>query len=269
MASLNLPSFPQLTAVDRNSYIPYYAQVKEALKELLESQLLASGDQIPGEAELCQAFGVSRTVIRQALDELEYEGLIVREQGKGTFVAEPKISGGLAQRLTGWYQDMVAQGYSPVSKVLKQELVPANPKVAASLHVEVDAPVIEITRLRFVQGEPIVLVTTYLPAKLCSQVLQADLSSQSLYAFLESHCGLVLARGHRTLEAALASEHEARLLQVRIGAPLIRLESVSYLQDGTPLEYYSALHRGDRTRFEVELVRVEGKGEVVELLRGP
>jgi len=268
MANLNLSSFPQLVAVDRNSYIPYYAQVKEALKELLESRLLAPKDQLPGEVELCQAFDVSRTVIRQALDELEYEGLIVREQGKGTFIAEPKISGGLVQKLTGWFQDMAAQGYDPVSKVLKQELVPANPKVATSLRVETGAPVIEITRLRFVQDEPIVLVTTYLPTPLCSQVLQADLSRQSLYAFLETQCGLVLARGHRTIEAALASEHEARLLQVRIGAPLIKLESVSYLADGTPLEYYSALHRGDRTRFEVELVRIEGKGEVVELLRG-
>ena len=83
MANLNLSSFPQLVAVDRTSYIPYYAQVKEALKELLESRLLAPKDQLPGEVELCQAFDVSRTVIRQALDELEYGALIVRGAGQG------------------------------------------------------------------------------------------------------------------------------------------------------------------------------------------
>ena len=222
---------------------------------------------IPGEPELCRLFGVSRTVVRQALKELTYEGLIVREKGKGTFVAEPKIGESLVQELTGFYQDMVDRGLKPLTKVLRQEVVPASRKVAEYLRAQPEVPVIQIDRLRFVQDEPIVLVTTYLPRAMCAQLLQADLSQQSLYAFLESQCGIKIAFGRRTIEAVPASEYEARLLEVDKGAPLLMLDSVSYLEDGTPIEYFHALHRGDRSRFEVELLRVREGSDTKQALQ--
>lgn len=253
----NASRFPSsLTPVDRDSYIPFYAQVKEAICSLIEERSWSPGDQLPGELELCEVFDVSRTVIRQALRELEYEGLILREKGKGTFVAEPKIAESLVQRLTGFYEDMQGRGFTPVTQILKQDVVAASSRVASRLGVERGTSVIQIDRLRFVQGEPIVLVTTYLPFELCSAVLEQDLSHQSLYAFLENQCGLVIARGYRTIEAVPADEYQAQLLQVPVGAPLVLLDSVSHLDDGTPLEYYRAFHRGDRSRFEVELLRV-------------
>ena len=242
--------------INLNSPVPYYAQVKEALKACLNSGEFKPGDQLPGEADLCALFKVSRTVIRQALDELEYDGLILRRKGKGTFVAEPKIVESLAQKLTGFYQDMSAQGFPPVSRILKQAQAQANPKVAALLGLAPASPVVEIERLRFVNHEPLVLVTTYLPFALCRELLAMDLSRQSLYAILEGQLGLVIARGHRYLEAVPASPYEANLLQVEAGSPLMLLDSVSYLENGTPLEYYHALHRGDRSRFEAELIRV-------------
>ena len=168
-----MPSSRQ-TAIDRNNPLPYYVQVKEALREHIESGEWPAGHQFPGEPELCVVFDVSRTVIRQALSDLEYEGLIVRKKGKGTFVAEPKIGESLIQKLTGFYQDMIELGHTPVTQVLKQEIVPANAKVAAQLHLKTGTKVIEIERLRFVQDEPIVLVTTYLPYALCRPAAKAD-----------------------------------------------------------------------------------------------
>jgi len=159
---------------------------------------------------------------------------------------------------------MVEQGYTPVTRVLKQGLVPANRKVAAYLAIEEGTEVIEIERLRFVQDEPIQLTTTYLPYRVCPELLHHDLTNRSLYAFLERQCGIMIARGHRSIEAVPANDYEARLLQVKKGAPLIMLNSVSFLSDGTPVEYYHALHRGDRTRFEVELVRVREPGTKLE-----
>lgn len=246
--------------IDRSSPIPYYVQLKEALRGPIDGGLWKPGDQIPGEVELCRLFDVSRTVVLQALNELGYEGLITRVKGKGTFVSEPKISESLVQKLTGFYQDMIDRGHNPVSKVLKQEVMPASTKVAGYLRLTPGTQVIDIERLRFIQDEPIVLVTTYLPYSLCPKLADADLSNQSLYAFLEEECGLVIARGRRMIEAVLANEYEARLLQVKKGAPLILLDSVSYLKDDTPIEYYHALHRGDRSRFEVELVRIREQG---------
>jgi GntR family transcriptional regulator len=201
-------------------------------------------------------FGISRTVIRQALNDLVYKGLVIREKGKGTFVAEPKIRESLVQKLTGFYQDMVDQGYTPITHVLKQITIPAVSKIASYLKIELGTPVIEIERLRFVNEEPIALVTTYVPYSLCEALAEADLSNQSLYAFLEKHCGLMIERGHRSIEAVPATEREAQLLRVKKGAPLMLLDSVSYLADGTPVEYYHAVHRGDRSRFDVQLVRV-------------
>jgi GntR family transcriptional regulator len=250
--------------VDRKSHIPLYVQIKQSLQERIQD--LQPGDKLPGENQLCELYGVSRIVARRALNEMANEGLVVREMGRGTFVAEPKISESLVQKLTGFYQDMEERGHEPVSEVLRQEVVHAGPKVANYLEVDPGHPVILIERLRFVQDEPIVLVTTYLPESLCPALVNADLVRQSLYVFIEKEYGLVIVRGRRTIESVPANEYEAQLLEVKTGAPLTLLDSVSYLEDGTPLEYYHALHRGDRSKFEVELVRIRERGKVREVM---
>lgn len=246
--------------VDRDSPIPYYAQLKDGLRAQIESGSWRPGDLLPGEPELCREFDVSRTVVRQALKELTYEGLIVRRKGKGTFVASPKFTESHIQELSGFFKDMLDLGLTPVSQVLRQEIIPADSIVAERLALQTGAPVVQIDRLRFVEDDPIVLVTTYLPYQLCPQLVEADLTHRSLYEFLETECGLALARGRRTIEAVAADDYQAGLLRIKPGAPLILLDSVSYLDDDTPIEYYKALHRADRSRFEVELIRSPEKG---------
>src|SRR3989304_6029567 len=254
-------TLPSPRVIDRTSPVPYYAQLKEVIRRRIECGEWPVGNRLPGEADLCRMFEVSRTVVRQALRALRDEGIVARRKGKGTFVAEPKIGESLVQRLTGFYQDMQERGHAPVSQVLKQEVIRASAKVAGHLGLPRKAPVIEVERLRFINDEPIVLVTTYLPYSLCPSLVEADLTRQSLYGFLSKECGIELARGRRTIEARAGGAREARRLEVPKGAPLIMLESVSYLADGTPIEYYLALHRGDRSRFEVELIRMrEGPG---------
>jgi GntR family transcriptional regulator len=247
------------TSIDRASPLPYYVQLKDALLEGIESGRWKPGDRIPSEPELCQMFDVSRTVVRQALKDMTYQGLVVREKGRGTFVAEPKISSGsLVHSLAGFYEDMAGRGQPPVTRVLEQVIEPAGGRLLAALRIEETAPVIKLVRLRFVQDEPIVLVTSYLPYDLCPKLAQADLSEQSLYAFLKGEYGLAVASGRRRIEAVAANEHEARLLKIEEGAPLLKLDSVSYLEDGTPLEYFHGVFRGDRSRFEVEIDRLPG-----------
>ena len=113
-------------AVDRHNPIPFYLQVIDALRARIREGVFPAASQLPGEHELCAMFNVSRTVIRQALNELGREGLILREKGRGTFVAQPKIKEKFFQKLTGFYQDMVDQGYQPVTQVLKQRVAPAS-----------------------------------------------------------------------------------------------------------------------------------------------
>jgi GntR family transcriptional regulator, N-acetylglucosamine utilization regulator len=241
--------------VDRTSPVPLHVQVKQALTDRIGRRAWKPGDLVPGDVELCEQFGVSRTTVRQALAELAHEGWVTRERGRGTFVAPPKLTERAFERLSGFFEDMVALGHPPVSHVLRQQVGPADEAIAARLNVKPGTPIVQIERLRFVEDEPVVLTTTYLPKSLVPGLEKADLTRRSLYEYLETECGLSLERGQRTIEAVAADERCARLLRVRKGAPLVFLQSVSYLEDGRPIEYYLAHHRGDRSRFEVELVR--------------
>jgi GntR family transcriptional regulator len=242
-------------AISFDSHIPFYIQLMDILREKVQHGEWLPGSQIPGEQDLCEHYQISRTVVRQALRELEYEGVITRHKGKGTFISRPKISEGLAQKLTGFYQDMVERGLKPGSKVLHQDVILASEKVAHYLGIEPGEKVVDIQRLRYANDEPIQLVTTYIPYEICPALASTDLSSRSLYEFLEKECNIFIAKGQRVIEAVQANEYEADLLGIERGAPLLMLDSVSYTEDGRVVEYYHALHRGDRSRFEVELIR--------------
>lgn len=245
--------------INLHSSIPYYLQLISVLKEKIRKGEMKPGMQIPSEPELCSLYGVSRTVVRQALREIELEGLIIRRRGKGTFIAEQKINEGLVQKLTGFYQDMEDRGVQTTTQVLKMEVQPAAAKVAEKLKINEGELVYCIERLRSADGEPLLLVTTYIPASLCPGLERFDLGKQSLYKVLEKEFGLAISRGRRTIEAVSANQREAELLKIKECDPLILLNSVTYLEDGAPLEYFHAVHRGDRSRFEVELVRLESQ----------
>lgn len=252
--------------IDRSSPLPLYAQVRRGLETRLAGGEWRPGDRIPGEPDLCKEYGVSRPVIRQALQELAIEGAIVRRKGLGTFVAEPKVvSRSLVHSLVGFYQDMEQRGLATETRVIEQALLPAGEKIGARLRTDVLTPVVKISRVRSVGGHPVVLVNSYLPYALCPGLIQADLRHQSLYAFLEQEYGLRIAAGRREIEAVLASEEEGRLLQVERGAPLLRLESVSFLEDGQPMEYFNGVFL---SRFVVELGRQTNEGDAVPMRVG-
>jgi GntR family transcriptional regulator len=241
-------------AIDRASPLPFYHQLKQILLTDLRERNLAAGDRLPGDHELCGTFDVSRTVVRQALAELETEGVIVRVKGRGTFVAPQKTSEHLVQSLTGLYEDVAARGSHLRSEVRRQEVVPADEQIATELGLPSGASVVVIERLRFVDGEPWVLVTTYLPLDVAPGLVEDDLTDQSLYALLENRYDVHLTHGRRGVEAAAASESQAEALAIRPGDPVLVLRSMSHAGE-RPVEMFVAYHRGDRSRFEVILQR--------------
>ena len=243
--------------IDKESPIPYYHQLKIYILGEIDAGKWVAQQKLPSEAELCELLHISRTVVRQAIKELQNEGYLATEKGKGTFVARPKIIEGFVQILMGFQEDMESRGFKVTTHILKKELTPAPRRVAEELKVEVDSPVILLSRLRKLNGEPSVYVTTYIPQALCPELLGVDLEDRSLYEYLEKWCGLKIHTGHRYIGVSLANEYEAGLLGIEVGSPLIELDSVSYMEDGRPLEYFHALHRGDRTKFEVDLVKFE------------
>jgi GntR family transcriptional regulator len=246
--------------IDHGSPVPYYYQLKQILVGEMESGKYDIGDRLPGEHDLCQTFGVSRTVVRQALTELETEGRVQRRKGRGTFVAPKKVPEYLFQNLSGLYEDVAARGGSLRSEVRQLERAPAPPSVATELGLSEGDPVIVLDRLRFVDETPWVSVTTYMPYALCPQLLEEDLTTRSLYAVLEGKYGIVIAHGRRSVEAALASRAVAGSLGIQEGGPILLLRSTSYGEDDRPVEYFVAHHRGDLSRFEVNLVRRRDAG---------
>jgi len=249
------PTGPVQGAIDRYSPVPYYHQLKELLRDEIASGRWPAGSRIPSEPELCRALDVSRTVVRQALGDLEYERLLRRRKGLGTFVIEPKIRGRLVQSLTGFHDDMLAQGRIPRTRVLQRRVVPAGRTVAEHLGVAPGTDVVMIERVRSVDDEPIVLVTTYLPHDLVPGLAEIDFTDRSLYGTLVERYGLHIDHGRRMLESIGANAAAAEHLGIEEGEPLLYLRSVTYLADGRAIEYYEARHRGDRTVLEVDLLR--------------
>ena len=241
-------------AIDRMSPLPFYYQLKQILLTELRDRKLPPGARLPGDHELCETYDVSRTVVRQALTELETEGVIERVKGRGTFVAPQRTGEHLVQSLTGLFEDVESRGSHLRSEVRRREVVPADELVAADLGIEVGAPVIVIERLRFVDDEPWVVVTAQLPYALAPGLLEEDLTDRSLYAVLEQEYGVLLLRGRRTVEAALANAEVGRALGIDEGQPVLVLRSVVTGPE-RPVESFVAYHRGDRSRFEVTLDR--------------
>jgi GntR family transcriptional regulator len=237
--------------------VPKYYQLRETILERILAGVWPAATAIPPEPELCREFGVSRITVRRAISDLVHEGKLYTIQGKGTFIARPKLDERFVQRAFGFYEDMELQGRPLSTQILLQEVIPAPENAATHLEVALGTPVHILVRLRSVQDEKILVSTTYIPEALCPGLINDDLTSGSLYRWLQTHYGLTVARAERNLEAVAAREREAKLLEIPLHSPLLRLESVVYLPNGKPLEYSNTLHRGDRTRVRVSFVPSE------------
>lgn len=238
--------------IDKDLPIPYHYQLRELLRDEVTSGRWEVGQQLPSERELCDAFNLSRTTVREAIDALVSEGLLRREKGRGTFVAEPKIREMWLKEPDSFTDSMQEQGYKIETRVLNLAVIPSPHKVARELRLRSGEQVIILERLRLILQEPILVVTSYLPERLCPDLVNVDFSNHSLYQILREKYNMKIARAKRMVEAVAATEMEASLLNIRLGAPLLLIESTAYLEDGTPIEYFKARHRGDRTRFEID-----------------
>lgn len=253
-------------SIDRESPMPFYSQLKAQLVDRITNSW-RPGARIPGEFTLCQEFGVSRTVVRHALDELVNEGRMVRRKGQGTFVADRKIDEHLVQSLTGLYEDVAARGGSLVNNVRKQEFVPAPIEIASELEVDPGTAVLYIERLRFVDDEPWVLTSTYLPHDLAPGLISEDLEVASLYQLLEEKYHVDLDHGRRVVEAVSADPCVSEALQISGESPVLLLRSTSWNSLGQPVESFMAYHRGDHSRFQVYLRRRKTASELPVLVR--
>lgn len=240
--------------IDRASPVPLYFQLRELLSEEISSGRWSPGERLLSEPDICKHFDVSRTTLRQALGSLEAEGLIRRDKGRGTFVAEPRSSSWLLQSSHGFFDEASRDGRKVTSRVLRAEVARLPVWGCKALGLAEGEQGLSLERVRWVDDRLVMYVETHLPKRFADVVLAADLENGSLYRTLERRLGCVVASGRRVVEATTADSDLARLLQVDLGSPLLSVESVSFDAEGRPFECYRAWHRSDRTKIEVQVL---------------
>lgn len=231
--------------------LPKYYGVKRQLLEL--TGVMTPGTAVPPERELAQRFGTSRTTVRQALAELAVEGRLLRMQGKGTFVAKPKVAQVL--ELTGYTEDMRAHGLQPRTVILDTGYIVAEEQLAGYLSIRAGGRVLRVHRLRLADGEPMSIDVSYLPARRFPGLRRNLQKNASLYQTLTSAYGIELAEAEETIETALAGPEDARLLGVDVGLPLLLVSRHSFDASGSPVEWARSWYRGDRYKIVTRLRR--------------
>jgi GntR family transcriptional regulator len=224
--------------------VPKYYQVKTAILDLVAGA--DPGSPVPTERELAQQFSTSRTTVRQAIAELVVDGKLERTQGRGTFVAQPKLVH--VRQLTSFTQDLQAQGRNPGNVLLGVTREPADAVVSDRLAVPTGTQVHRVERLRSESGDPIAHEIAYLAGQMPR--LRAELDHRgSLYQTLREAYGVELTAVEDVVETALADPVEASLLGVDTGLPLLLIHRTGWDADGRPVEWTRSVFRGDRFKF--------------------
>jgi GntR family transcriptional regulator len=231
--------------IDRTNKLPLYHQLYEILRGNIVSGEWQPGDMIPPESELIERYQVSRTTVRQVLDMLVSEGMIEREQGRGTFVTHPTVEQGLV-RIISFTEDMHQRGFEPGTKVLFSGLIPAPPDIAEKLQVEPDEELTHLKRLRLANQEPMSIEESYLVHRFCSGVLEGDYASTPLREALERDFGIRLVRASQVIRAILTPHGLAETLGIKSKSALLLVERVSYSQKNVPVEFLRIYYRADR-----------------------
>lgn len=235
---------------------PQHARLAQLIEKRIKSGEYPIGARIPSERALCEIYGVSRITVRQAIAELTERGILNRQQGRGTFVATPRIEQSLLDHFT-FAEGLREKGLLVASTVLQQEVTKAPGEVALQLGVEQGARVLHLVRQRRADGEPYAVETTYLPLDYLPGVEQADFGSRSLYEVLTTDHGTRPATARETFEPVVLRSRDAEQLNVKAGSPALLVMRTSYDMSGRAVEFASALIRGDRCRMLVEL-RADG-----------
>jgi len=237
------------------SPIPMYHQLKELVSEKIESGEWAAGHRLPTEAELSREFGVSRITVRHAMQLLQNQGMLERKQGRGTFVAQPKLASDLMSMYTDGLR-VKEMGRLPQLELVSLELKKPPASVASRLKLPVTDRVYEMKRLLLGDGEPLTLMHSWLPAERFPDFPERGLDSRTMGSVMREY-GITEAFQHKEVEVTILDEEEAELLQTFTGAPALLLTYVNYLPNGDAIEYRRTHVRGDRCKYYIDVEKPE------------
>lgn len=229
---------------------PLHRRIGSELRAQILGRTLAPGAQVPTEAELQERYGVSRSVVRQALASLEQEGLVERRRGRGTTVRERGELHRLVQRVPGLSTQVEGEGVHVTTRVLELGLEPTS---EATGELASDR-VLRLRRLRSAGDEPLALIETWLPEEL-GDLTAEELTDTSLHATIQRRFGTHVVAGRRQVRAVGADADTAELLRVTAGTPVLLLEGTSTDEAARPVEVFRTWHRADRVVFDINVIQ--------------
>lgn len=240
---------PLAVVLDRSSPIPLYYQLAEAIEAAIRDGELAPGDRFENELALAKRLALSRPTIRRAIQELVDKGLLVRKRGVGTQVVQNSVHRRV--ELTSLFDDLVRAGKAPTTRLLDYRVDAPDEDVARELSLSASREVVRIKRLRFADGEPLAVMTNYLPVEIAPEA--SALESSGLYQSLRAQ-GVHIRLARQRIGARAAGRDEARLLDEKPGAPLLAMDRTAFDDSGRAVEYGTHCYRASRYFFDTTLV---------------
>jgi GntR family transcriptional regulator len=241
-------------ALDQRSFVPYYEQIGAQLRNAIKANKLQAGKVLWSERELAEKLGISKLPVKRAYERLRAEGLLVTSRGKRPVIGTGGDPWDI-QDLWSFSEELRRRGLPSTTQLLAIDLLDPLPDVARSLQLHPTDQVYCVKRLRFVEGSPVALETTHLPAKLFPKLETQDLERRSLYSIIEGVYGRRLGGGEDRISAVSAEHEEAHLLRVGVRYPLVTVQRVVYDVSGIPVESGLSLFRADRYTARISLRR--------------
>jgi GntR family transcriptional regulator len=212
---------------------------------------MKENDQLPSEREICLKYDVSRTTVRQAMTELERDGIIYKVHGKGTFVAPKKVNQDLI-RFYSFTEEMKKLGKKPISKVLDFNIIEVGEKLARKLQISLASKVYEFQRLRIADETPMMLETTYVPCDIFPNLKRTDLESMPLYDIFTKIYEVNISLAEEVFRPVITKKFEAELLKMSPEIPSLKIERFTY-SNNRVIEYTNTIARGDKFKYRVRL----------------
>lgn len=237
-------------AIDRSSPIPLYHQIASAFDKAIRDGVLPPETKLDNEIALAKRYNLSRPTMRQAMDQLVRDGLVVRRRGVGTQVIGPPVRRNL--RLSSLYNDLQDEGAEPETRVLTLEILTADDSISEQLGLEKGAQVYHLRRLRSVDGRPLALMENWLPVTVAN-LTHEDLEADGLYNLLR-RAGVDFRMAQQKVGADIATAEQASHLQVSIGSALVVMERTGLDSSGSAVEFGHHVYRADRYSFDIMLM---------------
>ncbi|KEI08681.1 GntR family transcriptional regulator [Clostridium sp. K25] len=240
-----------MLGINKKSCVPLYYQLMNIILEKIELGVLQEHDRLPSERELCEKYDISRSTVRQTMQELENNGYVYREHGKGTFVSSQAVKQDLL-KFYSFTEEMKKIGKVPKSNVIDFDIIKATENLVEKLKCSINDEIYKIVRLRIADENPMMYETTYLPLKRFPELTKEQLEYNSMYDVFKKKYNVHFTKAEETFRPVHMRNHEAKLLKADVKIPSMMIERYTFEQS-TIIEYTVGIARGDRFEYRVVL----------------